>query len=373
MALTYLLAGEPVTSIEAFLSVGGGEGIRAARRLGADATIDEVAASGLRGRGGGGFPTGAKWASIRSAGGGRHYVVANGAEGEPATFKDRALMRHDPYRVIEGVAIAALAVGATEAYVATKRSFAREGEGLRRATLELGEAGLLGDLVVTLVEGPDEYLFGEEKALLEVIEGRDPLPRLLPPWQHGLFATAAAGGWESETAGVTARGDSNPTLVNNVETLASAAYVLASGADWFRSMGTAESPGTIITTVVGDVAHPGVHEVELGTPFREVLDRCGGARTGRRLRAAFPGVSNPVLRAEDFDVPLTYEDLVARGSGLGAAGFAVYDDGADLLRVARELSRFLAVESCGQCPACKGGSLRITDRLSALEEGPWRR
>ena len=296
-------------------------------------------------------------------------MVANGAEGEPATFKDRALLRHDPYRVIEGVAIAALAVGASEAYVATKRSFARETEGLRRATVELGEAGLLGDLVVTLVEGPDEYLFGEEKALLEVIEGREPLPRLLPPWQHGLFATAAAGGWESETAGVTARGDSNPTLVNNVETLASATYVLARGADWFRSMGTADSPGTIIVTVVGDVARPGVHEVELGTPFAEVLDRCGWARPGRRLRAAFSGVSNPVLRVEDFDVPLTYEDLAARGSGLGAAGFALYDDRADLLRVARELSRFLAVESCGQCPACKGGSLRITDHLAALEEG----
>ena len=220
-------------------------------------------------------------------------MVANGAEGEPATFKDRALMRHDPYRVIEGVAIAALAVGATEAYVATKRSFAREGEGLRRATLELGEAGLLGDLVVTLVEGPDEYLFGEEKALLEVIEGRDPLPRLLPPWQHGLFATAAAGGWESETAGVTARGDSNPTLVNNVETLASAAYVLARGADWFRSMGTAESPGTIITTVVGDVAHPGVHEVELGTPFREVLDRLRWRPDRAAAAGGVPGCLQP--------------------------------------------------------------------------------
>jgi NADH-quinone oxidoreductase subunit F len=158
-------------------------------------------------------------------------------------------------------------------------------------------------------------------------------------------------------------------LVNNVETLASAAYVLARGADWFRSMGTPQSPGTVIATVVGDVAHPGVHEVEMGTPFAELLDRCGGARPGRVLRAAFSGVSNPVLRADDFDVPLTYEDLAARGSGLGAAGFAVYDDRADLLRVARELSRFLAVESCGQCPACKSGSLRITERLTAIEAG----
>jgi NADH-quinone oxidoreductase subunit F len=134
-------------------------------------------------------------------------------------------------------------------------------------------------------------------------------------------------------------------------------------------MGTPRSPGTILATVVGDVVRPGVHEVELGTPFSSLLELCGGPLPGRRFRAAFSGVSNPVLRAEDFDVPLTYEHLAARGSGLGAAGFAVYDDTADLLSVARELSRFLAVESCGQCPACKTGCMEITDRLLAIEEG----
>jgi NADH-quinone oxidoreductase subunit F len=217
------------------------------------------------------------------------------------------------------------------------------------------------------VEGPDEYLFGEEKALLEVVEGRDPLPRLLPPWQHGLFATAPAGGWEPEA--VTDRGESNPTVVNNVETLATVAHVLARGADWFRSMGTPGSPGTIIATVVGDVRRPGVHEVELGTPFSALLDACGGPRPERSWRAALSGVSNAVLRAADFDVALTHEDLAARGSGLGAAGFVVYDDSADMLSVARELSRFLAVESCGQCPPCKQGCVQITRRLLAIETG----
>src|SRR5207344_3448432 len=155
LGVRYLLPPEPITTIAAFLAAGGGQGLAAARRLGPSATIDEVAASGLRGRGGGGFPTGAKWASVRSAGGGRRYVAANGAEGEPATFKDRMLIRRDPYRVIEGTAIAALAVGATEVYVATKRSYAVEAAALRRAAVELGEAGLLGELTVAIAEGPD--------------------------------------------------------------------------------------------------------------------------------------------------------------------------------------------------------------------------
>jgi NADH:ubiquinone oxidoreductase subunit F (NADH-binding) len=360
---------EPIESIDEYLDGGGGDGLLIARRFGPEATIEEVAASGLRGRGGAGFSTGTKWASVRTAGSGRRYVVANGAEGEPATFKDRMLMRRDPYRIVEGAAIAALAVGAADAIIATKRSFTREAAAIRRAAIEMSERGLLGDLTVSIVEGPDEYLFGEEKALLEVIEGNDPLPRLLPPYQHGLYATAPAGGWEAETAGVSARGDSNPTLVNNVETLASAAHILAAGADWFRSFGTARSPGLALATVVGDVERPGVHEIELGSPLSALLERCGGPLPGRRFQAAFSGVSNAVLPASAFDVPLTYEDLVARGSGLGAAGFVVYDDTADLLSVARELSRFLAVESCGQCPACKTGAMQITERLLAIEEG----
>ena len=178
---------------------------------------------------------------MRAAGGGTHYAVANGAEGEPATFKDRTLMRADPYRIIEGLAIAAFCVDAPAAYIGVKRSFGTEVANLRRATVELGEAGLLGELAISIVEGPDEYLFGEEKALLEVIEGRDPLPRLLPPWQHGLFATVTMG-WEAGTPAGAGQA-SNPTLVNNVETLAAAAHILARGATWYRSFGTPDSAG----------------------------------------------------------------------------------------------------------------------------------
>jgi NADH:ubiquinone oxidoreductase subunit F (NADH-binding) len=365
----YLLPAEPIETLDAYVAAGGGVGLDAARRLGSDGTLDEIVASGLRGRGGAGFPTGRKWQSVRDGGGGTRYVVANGAEGEPASFKDRVLMARDPYRVVEGAAIAALAVGASQVYLATKASYRPQVEALTRAAVELGGAGLLGDLTCTVVEGPDEYLFGEEKALLEVIEGREPLPRLLPPYQHGLFATVPAGGWEAEATALSASGSSNPTVVNNVETLATVAHILARGATWFRSAGTAASPGMVLTTVVGDVARAGVHEVELGTPFSDLLRRCGGPLPGRTFTAAFSGVSSAVLPADRFDTPLTYEDFTAVGSGLGAAGFVVYDDTADLLAVAAELSRFLSVESCGQCPPCKQGSLAITEHLVAIRDG----
>lgn len=366
-ATTVLLPAAPITTIDEYLAAGGGEGLRAALALGQDATIDEISASGLRGRGGAGFPTGMKWASVRSAAGGRHYAVANGAEGEPATFKDRVLMRADPYRVVEGLAIAAFCVDATAAYIGVKRSFAAEASSLSRAAVELTEAGLLGDLTISIVEGPDEYLFGEEKGLLEVIEGRDPLPRLLPPYQHGLFATVMMG-WESG-AGAGGGQASNPTLVNNVETLAAAAHILANGATWYRSFGTPDSPGTIITTIVGDVRTPGVHEVALGTPFAEVIELCGGPEPNRTLKAAFSGVSNPVLPAAKFDIPLAYETFAAIDNGLGAAGFAVYDDTADMVTVAAELTRFLAVESCGQCPPCKRGSMELAELLTSIAHG----
>ncbi len=316
-----------------------------------------MTAAGVRGRGGAGFPVGSKWSSVRASNPRRTYVVANGAEGELATFKDRTLMRLDPYRIVEGAAIAAYAVGAHDVPPTC-------------ATLELSAAGLLGDLQVSIVEGPDEYLFGEEKALLEVIEGRDPLPRLLPPWQQGLFATAPSAGWEPSTAGVAADPESNPTVVNSVESLAHVAHVLARGATWFRSLGTDETPGTLLVTVVGDVRRCGVFEVQAGTPLIDVLtEHAGGPRGRRRWRAAFSGVSNAVLVADDFDVALCFAAFAARGGALGAAGFAVYDDSRNLTSVARELTRFLAVESCGQCPPCKTGTMSLTERLLAIETG----
>jgi NADH-quinone oxidoreductase subunit F len=365
----YLLPPAPFERLDDYLAAGGGRGLDHALRIGDTATIDLITAAGLRGRGGAGFPTGRKWASVRSSGLGTRFVVGNAAEGEPATFKDRTLIRLDPYRIVEGAAIAAFAVGAGTVYLATKRSYAREVQALTRAALEMSAAGLLQELSVNIVEGPDDYLYGEEKALLEVIEGRDPLPRLLPPYELGLFATDSAIGWEAGSRPVSGRSESNPTVVNNVETLASAAHIMANGVEWFRSMGTSDSPGTVIATVVGDVVRPGVHEVEMGTPFSALLERCGGPLPGRQYKAAFSGVSNAVLRAEDFDTPLTYEDMAARGSGLGAAGFVVYDDSVNMTLVAHELSRFLSVESCGQCPPCKQGSLAITVDLATICDG----
>jgi NADH:ubiquinone oxidoreductase subunit F (NADH-binding) len=373
-----LLADPPVGSVEDHLAAGGGRGLERARRLGPDGVIEEVLLSGLRGRGGAGFPTGRKWASVRGSGpddgAGDRYVVANGAEGEPGTFKDRAILRANPYQVVEGLAIAALAVGARAAYIGLKASFTAEVAAVERAVAEMSGAGLLGDLAVTLVEGPEEYLYGEETGLLQVIEGEAPLPRLMPPYLQGLFATTPNTGWSARAglaAGPPTEFDAaNPTLVNNVETLATVTHVLARGAEWHRGLGTAASPGLAVCTVVGDVVAPGVGEVELGTPLAEVIERIGGGLApGRSVKAVLSGVSNPVITGDQLDTPVSYEGMQAIGSGLGSCGFIVYDDTTSVVELAQVCSRFLYVESCGQCPACKLGTGEITAQLDALAAG----
>jgi NADH:ubiquinone oxidoreductase subunit F (NADH-binding) len=236
----------------------------------------------------------------------------------------------------------------------------------------MAATGLVCDAPITLVAGPEEYLFGEEKALLEVIEGRDPLPRLFPPYEHGLFATAPQTGWESTPGepGHPGRHESNPTLVNNVETLANVPVILARGPEWFRGRGTEASPGHVVCTVVGDVVAPDIGEVELGTSLREIIDAiASGMPAGRRVKAVFSGVANPVLRGDQLDIPLSYEGFQAAGSGMGAAGFIVYDETACMVEVARAMSRFLYVESCGQCPPCKLGSGEITEALQQIQAG----
>ena len=336
---TFLLPPEPITTIDAYLkSLTGGKGIARAHELGREATILEVAKSGLRGRGGGGFPTGKKWAGIAEQNSGQRYLVCNGAEGEPGTFKDRALIRANPYQLVEGVAIAAFAIGA--------------------------------------VDGPDEYLYGEEKAMLEVIEGNDPLPRWLPPYVQGLFSDGPQTGWQSQNSEAgdgsdnSVTGGSNPTLVNNVETLSNIPHILTNGVDWFRSMGTKESPGTIIVTVIGDVLAPDVGEVEMGAPLNTVINAVGsGLAKGRSIKAVFSGVANTVVTFADLDVPISYESFQAIGSGLGSAGFIVYDDTTCMVNVANIFSRFLSIESCGQCPPCKIGSGAITEHLNKIETG----
>jgi NADH:ubiquinone oxidoreductase subunit F (NADH-binding) len=373
-----LLPATPRGSLEEHRAGGGGRALAVARELGPDGVLDALDAAGLRGRGGAGFPAGRKWRSVRAGGpaAGDRYVVVNGAEGEPGTFKDRPLLRANPYQVLEGLAVALAVVGAREGFVAVKASFTRELEVLERALTEASSAGMFGDVPVTLVAGPEEYLFGEEKALCEVIEGNDPMPRWLPPYLHGLFATTPQEGWSAAGTEppreVPEPGEvgSNPTLVTNAETLANVPLVLARGAEWYRGIGTAETPGPLLCTVVGDVLRPGVAEIEPGTPLGEVIERVGGGLApGRAVKAVLSGVSSPAVGADALDAPVSYEGLAAAGGGLGSCGFIVYDDTRSMLSVARMVSRFLYVESCGQCRACKFGCGEVTRRLDGLARG----
>jgi NADH:ubiquinone oxidoreductase subunit F (NADH-binding) len=370
-----LLPASPYGSVGEYVAAGGGRALAVARDRGAGWVLDELDRAGLRGRGGAGFPAARKWRSVAAGGAelGDRYVVANGAEGEPGTFKDRPLLRANPYQVLEGLSVAATVVGAREAFCAVKASFGPEIEALERALREMADADLLCDAPVSLIAGPEEYLFGEEKALLEVIEGNDPMPRWLPPYVHGLYATTPQEGWSASSGAVgvddAARVGSNPTLVTNVETLANVPLIMTRGAEWYRTVGTRETPGPLICTVVGDVTRAGFAEVEPGTTLREVIDRVGGGvRAGRQVKAVLSGVSNPVLGAAQLDAPVSYEGLAAADGGLGSAGFIVYDDTRSAVAIAQMVSRFLYVESCGQCRACKFGCGEITRALDRIAE-----
>jgi NADH-quinone oxidoreductase subunit F len=366
----YLLGDRALGTLDEYLATEiGGLGLARAQELGPQGTIDELGRSGLRGRGGAGFPTGRKWGSVVAGGTGRRYVVCNGAEGEPATFKDRALMRANPYQLIEGALIAAFAIDAEAVYVALKASFEPEVARVTEAAREMQAAGICRDCEITIVAGPEDYLYGEEKALLEVIEGRAPLPRLFPPYEHGLFATDIVTGWEGASGdGSANRRAANPTLVNNVETLSNVPHILARGADWFRARGTEESPGNLVCTIVGDVVAPDVGEVELGTALGDVIDAVGsGLAPGRTVKAVLPGVAAPVV--VDLSTPVSYEGFERSGSAMGAGGYYVLDDTACMVATALTMSRFLAEESCGQCPPCKLGSTEITERLARIDAG----
>lgn len=366
-----LLSDEPLMGLDAYEAAGGGAGLTALADHGPDRVLDELEASGLRGRGGAGFPTGLKWRSILAGGSaaGQRFVVANGAEGEPGTFKDRFLIRNNPYSMLEGLAISAGVTGARRAYVAVKSSFTAEIERLSAALVETAEAGWWSDVEVSIVGGPEEYLFGEEKALLEVIEGEDPLPRLFPPYVYGLFTTSPQMGWSAGRSLENREQGANPTLVNNVETLANVPAIVAQGGEWFRSMGTSESPGTVLCTISGDTNRHGVEEFEMGTPVGEIVDTIGdGVTGGRSARYLLSGVSNPVLRGELLTTPASHEALSAVGAGLGTGGFMVFDDRTDPIELARAVSRFLWIESCGQCPACKLGTEHVTSLLDEAVE-----
>jgi NADH-quinone oxidoreductase subunit F len=362
---------EPVLSLDAHVAAGGAQGLEAARALGAADVREHIAAAGLRGRGGAGFPTATKWHAVcrNRPADDPPAVVVNAAEGEPGSFKDRAILRANPYRVLEGALIAAHAVGADRVIVALKQSFSEERVRLGEAINAVEDASWAKDVELGVVAGPGEYLYGEETALLEVVEGRLPFPRVAPPYRHGVDEVVP------ETASpadeVFATGDDEthvpPTLVNNVETIANVPAILACGPEWFRGLGTDESPGTIVCTVTGRTRRHAVAEVPMGTPLRSIVEWIGGGpEEGRRITAVMSGVANPLVREELLDTPASYEAMAAIGSGLGAAGFIAFDDATDLAAVGHGVARFLAVESCGQCTPCKQDGLELAARFGRL-------
>jgi NADH:ubiquinone oxidoreductase subunit F (NADH-binding) len=369
---------EPIASLDEYLARGGGVGLEAALDSSPDSIISEVEASGLRGRGGAGFPTGRKWRTVREyhAEDRPSSMVVNGAEGEPGTFKDRTILRVSPYPVIEGALIGARAVGADWIVFALKRSFSTEVARLRAAVQEVQAAGWGRGVRMDVFEGPGEYLYGEETALLEVIDGRYPFPRVAPPFRRGDREVVETQGDAHSGSGLSAHvemadegGDTDvpPTLVDNVETMANIPRIIGRGASWFRTEGTGQSPGTIVCTVTGSVQRAGVGEVIMGTPLRQVIEAIGGGpRPGRRIKAVMTGVSSPVLPAALLDTPVSYEAMAAAGSGLGAGGFIVLDDADDMAAAAAGVSRFLAIESCGQCVPCKLDGLALSDLLRRL-------
>jgi NADH:ubiquinone oxidoreductase subunit F (NADH-binding) len=372
-----VLPPDPVHSLDEHLKRRGGRGLEVARQVEPEAIIDELEAAGLRGRGGAGFPTHIKWRTVRENRSPDEptTVVVNAAEGEPGTYKDRTLLTRDPYHVIEGALIATRAVGADRIVFGMKRSFGAVVARVRSAVAEIEAAGWADGVEIVVFEGPDEYLYGEETALLESIDGRYPFPRIAPPFRRGVDevvetkADARSGSGQSGHVEMAGPGGqpAAPTLVDNVETLANVPGIVARGGSWFRTEGTEQSAGTMVCTVTGRVNHAGVGEFMMGTPLREVIETVGGgAIAGHTITAVLPGVSGALIPADALDTPISYEGFAAIGSGLGSASFVVYDDRDDLVAVIAGASRFLAVESCGQCTPCKQGGLALSALLEKL-------
>ncbi|MCB9833144.1 MAG: NAD(P)H-dependent oxidoreductase subunit E [Planctomycetes bacterium] len=346
-----------------YLASGGGRGLERARGLEPAALLDELEAAGLAGRGGAGFPTARKWRAVREAAGEAKVVVCNADEGEPGCFKDRALMDHDPLALIEGMAIAALATGATLGFIYLRYEYPETLDVLDRALTEARAAGMIGGAFeIHLRRGAGAYICGEETSLLNSLEGKHPFPRNRPPFPvtHGYR--------------------DRPTAVNNVETLCSVAPILARGAAWYRGLGLGGQAGTKVISLSGDVLRPGNYEVPLGFPLARLIhDWAGGLPAGRTLQAVtMAGLSGGFLGAEDVaEVTLDEPSIRARGSFLGAGGIMVFDSSRDMVAVAREAMAFFAHESCGKCFPCRIGSQRLTERLG-FESGPtdqveWRR
>ncbi|MEA3021052.1 MAG: NADH-quinone oxidoreductase subunit [Actinomycetota bacterium] len=371
-----VLPARSVATLADHIAAGGGAGLAGARAVDPEVVIAELEASGLRGRGGAGFPTGQKWRTVREHGADRAAttVVVNGAEGEPGTYKDRTILLRNPYAVIEGALVAAHVVGANRVVFAVKATSAAVVDRLRAAIAESVAGDWCNGVELEVFEGPDEYLYGEETALLEALNGRPPFPRVAPPYRRGVDAVVESEADATSGSGLPAHvemaaGDTGapPALVDNVETLANVGAIVARGAAWFREVGTSDSPGTVVCTITGASIAAGVGEVAMGTTLRDaIMSVSGDMKRGRTIKAVLPGVSSALLSGDALDTPLTYEAMNAAGSGLGSAGFMVLADDDDLVAAIAGVSRFLAVESCGQCTPCKQDGLAIAERLARV-------
>ncbi len=343
---------------------GGYAALQKALGMTPEAIIEEVKASGLRGRGGAGFPTGLKWSFMPKGDGKTHYLVCNADESEPGTFKDREILRWTPHALIEGCAIGAYAIGAETCYIYIRGEFTEPWRIMTSAVEEAYAAGALGAnafgsgkrIDMILHRGAGAYICGEETALMNSIEGKRGNPRIKPPFpaQAGLFGL--------------------PTTINNVETLAAVPHILNRGSDWYKGLclSNPKSTGTKLFSVCGHVAKPGNYEVTMGFPMKDLIyELAGGMRPGRTLKAVIPGGSSvPIMTREEAESALCdYEGILEQGSMLGSAGFIVLDDSADVVYEVYRLAKFYAHESCAQCTQCREGTAWTTKILERILRG----
>jgi NADH-quinone oxidoreductase subunit F len=359
--LTVNCGGDSATSLDEYQRGGGYAGLRKALTMTPDAVIAEVKASGLVGRGGAAFPTGVKWEGAAQAPGQPKYIVCNADESEPGTFKDRVLLEQDPHRTIEGMIIAAHAVGARKGYIYVRGEFPYAFNVMGKAVEEARQNGILGksvlgtqlDFDIEMRLGAGAYICGEETALLESIEGKRGLPRIKPPFPttHGLFG--------------------KPTVINNVETFCNVPLILEGGAGAYRKIGTERSPGPKLFCVSGQVESPGLYEVPFGVTLLHLLfDLAGGLKPGRKLQAVLMGGAAGAFASEkDLDVALSFEELGAAGLPLGSGAVMVFDDSTDMRDVLKPLAHFFAEESCGKCYPCQLGTVCQHDILDRVASG----
>ena len=347
-------------TIDGYKRHGGYEAAKKALGMDADAVIQLIKDSGLRGRGGAGFPTGMKWGFIPQNDGKEHYLVVNADESEPGTCKDMPLLMANPHVLIEGMIIASYAIRAKHAFVYLRGEVAHVARRVNAAIADAYKAGFLGknifgtgvDLELTLHIGAGAYICGEETALLDSLEGFRGQPRLRPPFPA--------------IAGLYAR----PTVVNNVESIASVPAIVANGADWYQQFGTEKSKGMTLYSLSGHVANPGQFEAPLGITLRQLLDMSGGMRAGHKLKFWTPGGSStPMFTDEHLDVPLDYEGVGAAGSMLGTKALQIFDETTCVVRAVLRWVEFYKHESCGKCTPCREGTWWLVQAMKDFETG----